>query len=65
MRDHMRKKHPEDEGDLQCKICNKKLTTMAGLRGHIEVQHMKVYKFQCDQCDETFATSLARKRQED
>ena len=62
MRDHMRKKHPEDEGDLQCKICNKKLTTMAGLRGHIEVQHMKVYKFQCDQCDETFATSLARKR---
>ena len=47
---HLKKSHNEDTWCYNCKFCDKKFDKTSSLKDHINSQHEKSIKHQCDQC---------------
>ena len=47
---HLKKSHNEDTWCYNCKFCDKKFDKTSSLKDHINSQHKKSIKHQCDQC---------------
>ncbi|XP_015108643.1 zinc finger protein 62 homolog [Diachasma alloeum] len=54
---HVRKHQAKHEGRFTCPTCEKKFSTAAVLKCHIEVRHEKQPKYVCDICSKSFCGS--------
>ena len=64
LRLHERETHPAGgEEASTCNICNKKFKSVTYVRKHKEIIHMRLERFECDQCPMKFCLSRQVKLQ--
>ena len=54
---HMKKSHASNGKEKQlfcCEYCSKQFKTLPRLKGHINMVHLKIKNFPCEQCDKSF-----------